>query len=436
MMASRGSVRSTRARRSPLLLLLALVVELSIAAIPAGGQTGPGDEPPLVLPYLAEVVADAPPAWTLEELLGEPVDLHPRLQDSPLLRGVGSGVIDVLDTRFDEVWEAERRIEELEADLVIMRARISGSARRVDALARARGEAIATREDAEEQLSGFAVASFLGGELEGLDRRPDGAPSTRPVLTRDAGLSLVDELLAARDAEVAVDAALSEGRRSLQDLERAALAIDQTRIGVVERVEGLREEIVQLRTAVGDELFRAPLDGGGLTPRAVSAYLTAADEAPNVSAGCSPTWWQLAGIGRIESRHGTFGGAELQLDGTPSIPIIGPRLDGVIFASIGDSDGGRYDGDTEWDRAVGPMQFIPQSWERYGADADGDGEINPQDLDDAALAAARHLCGSVPGMSTPEQYAVALFGYNNSAQYVLDVQAEAEAVRLLDELLG
>ena len=411
-------------------------VALLVSGAPAAAQESPIGDPPPTLPYADAALVDAAPDWTLEELLGEPVDLHPRLQNSPLLRGVGDGVLDVLDDRFDQVWEAERRIDELEVDLVIMRARIAGSARRVDALAGDRRVAIAVREGAEERLSGFAVASFLGGETEGLDRRPDGSPSTRPVLTRDAGLALVDELAAARAAEVEIEAALADSRRTLQDLERAASAIDAEGIGVVDRSVALGVEIDQLRTAVGDELFRAPLDSGGLTPRAISAYLTAADEAPNVAAGCSPTWWQLAGIGRIESRHGTFGGAELQLDGTPSIPIIGPRLDGVIFASIGDSDGGRYDGDTEWDRAVGPMQFIPQSWARYGADADGDGEINPQDLDDAALAAARHLCGSVPGMSTPEQYAVALFGYNNSAQYVIDVQAEAEAVRLLDELLG
>ena len=48
------------------------------------------------------------------------------------------------------------------------------------------------------------------------------------------------------------------------------------------------------------------------------------------------------------------------------------------------------------DRAVGPMQFLPASWARYGADGNGDGVRDPHQLDDAALAAAAYLCAG-PG---------------------------------------
>ena len=63
-------------------------------------------------------------------------------------------------------------------------------------------------------------------------------------------------------------------------------------------------------------------------------------------------------------------------------------------AAIPDTDNGRWDGDKVWDRAVGPMQFIPATWQGAGRDGDGDGVANPNDIDDAALAAADYLCPS------------------------------------------
>ena len=53
-----------------------------------------------------------------------------------------------------------------------------------------------------------------------------------------------------------------------------------------------------------------------------------------------------------------------------------------------------------YDRAVGPMQFIPSTWSVVGVDADGDGQRNPQDIDDAALATAVYLCSGDDDLST------------------------------------
>ena len=57
---------------------------------------------------------------------------------------------------------------------------------------------------------------------------------------------------------------------------------------------------------------------------------------------------------------------------------LGPQLNGRgPVAAIHDTDNGSYDGDKVWDRAVGPMQFIPCTWSGLGVDGDGDGKRNP-----------------------------------------------------------
>jgi len=94
-------------------------------------------------------------------------------------------------------------------------------------------------------------------------------------------------------------------------------------------------------------------------------------------------------------------------------------LDGVgPVAAVPDTDGGRWDGDTTWDRAVGPMQFIPSTWATAGRDGDGDGVSDPGDLDDAALAAAAYLCRAGGDLRTTQGMRTAVFAYNHSDYYV------------------
>jgi len=169
-----------------------------------------------------------------------------------------------------------------------------------------------------------------------------------------------------------------------------------------------------------DDLFRKSATGSNDLPEAARrAYRAAAATTAEVTPSCGIGWTLLAGIGRVESDHGRFGGSELGSDGVSRPAIIGMALDGVgPVAAITDTDGGRWDGDTTWDRAVGPMQFIPSTWESAGRDGDGDGVSDPGDLDDAALAAAAYLCRAGGDLTTTDGMRTAVFAYNHSDYYV------------------
>jgi membrane-bound lytic murein transglycosylase B len=165
----------------------------------------------------------------------------------------------------------------------------------------------------------------------------------------------------------------------------------------------------------------------GVPARALSAYGAADLALRAASPQCRVSWATLAGIGRVESNHGRYGGAVLGPDGRPSRPIVGVPLDGSAgVAAVGDTDDGRLDGDTAVDRAVGPMQFIPSTWARWGSDADGDGRVDPQDIDDAALSAARYLCADGRDVGTPQGWWAGVLSYNNSVDYARRVFGAAD----------
>lgn len=169
------------------------------------------------------------------------------------------------------------------------------------------------------------------------------------------------------------------------------------------------------------------LAANGIPNVALNAYRVGATRMNATKPGCGIDWSLLAGIGRVESNHGRFAGATLNPDGTSTPEIRGPALDGGQFAYIGDSDDGRYDHDTRYDRAVGAMQFIPTTWRAYAVDGDGDGTTDPFDIDDAALAAANYLCASGGDLRTESGQRRAVLAYNHSDSYVAQVLALARA---------
>lgn len=163
---------------------------------------------------------------------------------------------------------------------------------------------------------------------------------------------------------------------------------------------------------------------GRIPTVAYDAYRAASDAAPAVAPGCSVDWTVLAGISQVEARHGQMDeDHHLTANGDVLPEIRGAALDGTQGTEpVPDTDGGELDGDSSWDRAMGPLQFIPTTWAELGRDGNGDGLADPDNLYDAALTAAAHLCLRTPGdYSDRSALREALVGYNASGRYAEDV---------------
>src|ERR1035437_1273690 len=173
------------------------------------------------------------------------------------------------------------------------------------------------------------------------------------------------------------------------------------------------------------------LDSTGIPVRALDAYRKAASLVGSADPGCHLDWALLAAIGRVESNHARFGGNQLDASGTARPGIIGIALDGSDgTARILDTDHGLLDRDTVYDRAVGPMQFLPSTWRNAGVDANGDGVKDPQNMADAAAADAVFLCSGKGDLRRPDDLRSAILRYNASDSYAAMVTAIADAYRL------
>jgi membrane-bound lytic murein transglycosylase B len=163
----------------------------------------------------------------------------------------------------------------------------------------------------------------------------------------------------------------------------------------------------------------AGASANGIPAAALSAYQRAAQVIDAADKTCHLDWTLIAAIGRVESNHGRYGGNALDGNGISRPGIYGIPLDGTNGTQkIRDTDAGQYDDDPTFDRAVGPMQFIPSTWSVIGVDGDGDGRRNPQDIDDASLATAVYLCSGKDDLSSRAGERSAVYRYNHSNAYV------------------
>jgi membrane-bound lytic murein transglycosylase B len=160
---------------------------------------------------------------------------------------------------------------------------------------------------------------------------------------------------------------------------------------------------------------------------ALKAYAYAARVAEVENPKCHLGWTTLAGIGMVESHNGTYRGAVIAPNGDVRPPIRGVRLDGSNGnLQIVDSDPAPDDA-PDYARAMGPMQFIPETWRLYGVDANNDPNISPDNFNDAALSAAGYLCFRGGNLATPRGWMTALLAYNHSSLYARTVRDWATA---------
>ncbi|MFI7548530.1 lytic transglycosylase domain-containing protein [Micromonospora sediminimaris] len=160
----------------------------------------------------------------------------------------------------------------------------------------------------------------------------------------------------------------------------------------------------------------------GIDPIAMQAYGYAELVLAETDRACGLSWTTLAAIGLVESRHGQANNAQLGADGRAVPEIIGLPLDGQgNRMRIADTDRGELDRDTTYDRAIGPMQFIPTTWAEIGADADNDGRKDPHNIHDAALAAGMYLCKGGRNLTIPGDWWNAILSYNDVRRYAQDV---------------
>jgi membrane-bound lytic murein transglycosylase B len=343
---------------------------------------------------------------------------------------VGGRAFDLAQARYRDVdaghAAAQGARHELDHTASVLEGRLQ-ALEATRASADARFAALTTRlEVVEVAIQELAVESFVtGGEDERLNAAvASGSPAINEAEKRDVlgGLSM-DVLLSERAAyQARIDEARARADQATTDL---AKALDALEAITADRRAALGAEldaatdVASERVTYEEARVLATVDGVEFPLVALDAYYRAADATAGERPQCGVEWWGVAGISKVEGRHGTYGGATLLPNGDTSKQIIGIQLNGTNeTAVIGDTDGGALDGDPAFDRAVGPMQFIPETWKRFGADGNDDGTTSPWNLYDAALAAATYLCTASSGLSDDPGLRAAYFAYNHSQLYV------------------
>jgi hypothetical protein len=101
-----------------------------------------------------------------------------------------------------------------------------------------------------------------------------------------------------------------------------------------------------------------------------------------------------------------------------------PGLSWTVLAAIGQVETGHgSDTSTSPAGAMGPMQFLPDTWAMVAVDGNGDGRKDIQNPADAIFTAAKYLCSN--GAGSAARLASAIWNYNHADWYVALVLALA-----------
>jgi soluble lytic murein transglycosylase-like protein len=394
-----------------------LGVAVSLAAFPAGvgWAQSPAEIQYETEPSSAEATASRVPE--LEARVGE--------QAAALERGIGeiSAVGAELEEAQSRVDGARVRAEELREQTLSLQRQI-GSQREAYLRSKSSYEEKARAAYRGDHLEGLASV------LDGLLGSADGAvgvddPRLARILLegqeslnayREAEQILKNTLRQISQKQHAYERALEEERERAEELRRREKELDESiaRIGAGKARTETR--LQKLEAAERARLLKTmPATGGSgaglgyemqiaenrITARSVEPipyreYVKLYKESAE-KYGFGEDWYVLAAVGKVESDHG---------------------------ANLGPSSAG----------AMGPMQFLPSTWETSGVDGNGDGVANIMDPEDAIPAAASYLKDG----GAPRDWYRALYTYNHADWYVKKVLAVAEAYRQMakDEGVG
>jgi membrane-bound lytic murein transglycosylase B len=283
-----------------------------------------------------------------------------------------------------------------------------------------------------ENLRGLAVTSYVRGS----DLLPDDTDlaaatelDSQQVLFSSVSAGQRDKALGAEASFAAAVAALNRDLAERTGVRTRVIVVTAARDSSRSEESGLLSQLAQRQADLDQARATATVVGTDFSLIALDSYWRAAKETARSKPACGIQWWALAGIAKVEGRHGTYGGAELLANGDTSKPIVGIPLDGTrSTAVISDTDHGQYDGDAVYDRAVGPMQFIPSTWARWKADGNGDGATNPNNMYDATDGAAHYLCAGGPMVSDAD-LTRGYLSYNHSDAYAANVLGWAQYYR-------
>lgn len=280
------------------------------------------------------------------------------------------------------------------------------------------------KEKVGESLREVAVQQYVaGGSASDLDY----------VIAELSGSDGVQRMRQHEFAVAAVDTLAEEFRRlkgAVADAEDEVARLDSRLRSVRSRadeVAGERQRLSREAERLAAELVAVTADRDSARPLAgvvgadfplvvLDAYWKAAAASRFIDPSCGVEWWMLAGIGAVESGHGTYGGTSVRADGSLDGSIMGIALDGTNGTQAISTGG-----DGAPDRAMGPMQFIPSTWKMYASDGNGDGVADPQNMYDATVAAARYLCRASTGLGDEAALRRAYFSYNHADWYVQKV---------------
>lgn len=342
-----------------------------------------------------------------------------------------------LEARIGEITAVGAGLEEAQSRVDSARARAGELGEQTRSLERDIATQRKTFKAAKASYEEKARAAYKGGDLESLSSLLGGMLGSTESLASVTDPRLAGILLEGRESldaywssqvtlrntsrqisakRRAYEAALQEEKTQTAELRNREQDLREAIAAISERKARTERELRELRAAERARILaqEAATAAGGtqrsyelgiarddivaqaVEPIPKSAYRKLYIQSAR-QYGFGEDWYILAAVGKVESDHGAN---------------MGPSIAG----------------------ALGPMQFLPSTWETSGVDGNGDGVANIMDPRDAIPAAAGYLESG----GAPEDWYAALFSYNHADWYVIKVLGVAEGYRRLagDDTVG